>query len=87
MSKKRNVGLSFVLALFLLTASVGAVSASKGASAQSLSATQESVVVGGDAACSFVEGLGVGLGIASLLGCAACAAPAAIIALVVLVAC
>ena len=87
MSKKRNLGLSFVLSLFLLTASVGAVSANKGTSAHSLSAVQESVVVGGDAACHYVEGLGVGLGVAGLFGCGPCIGSAAVIALVVMVAC
>ena len=87
MTKTRNLGLSFVLSLFLLTASVGAVSAKSGASAHSLSAAQESIVVGGDAVCRFIEGVGVGLGIASLFGCVPCGPSAATIALVVLVLC
>ena len=87
MSKKRNLGLSFVLSLFLLTASVGAVSANTRASAHSLSAAQESVVVGGDAVCNLVEGVGVGLGIAGLLGCVPCGGFAAIIAFGVMFAC
>ncbi len=93
MSNKRKPGLSFVLSFFLLTASVGAASANRGNSAhspstyQALSAVQESMVTGGDALCRYVEGIGVGLGIAGLLGCLPCAAPAAIIALGALVAC
>ena len=87
MTKTRNLGLSFVLSLFLLTASVGVVSANTRASAHSLSAAQESVVVGGDAVCHLVEGLGVGLGIGGLLGCVPCAGFAAILAVGVMFAC
>ena len=87
MSRKRNLSLSVVLSLFLLTASMGAVSANKNASPHTLSSAQESVVVGGDAACHFIEGVGVGLGIAGIFGCLPCAGNAALIALVVMVAC
>ena len=87
MAMTRNLGLSFVLTLFLLTASVGTVSANTSASAQSLSEAQERVVVGGDWVCHVIEGVGVGFGIAGLLGCPPCEVPAAILALTVMVAC
>ena len=86
MTKTKNLGLSFVLSLFLLTASIGTVSADKGAVDHSLSVAQETLVVGGDD-CHLVEGVGVGLGIAGMLGCIPCEGAAAIIALGVMLAC
>ena len=92
MSKRKNIGLSFVLSLFLLNASVGLVNAKNGTSThslstRSLSASQEEVVVGGDHLCEFVGGLAVAMGIGSLLGCAVCAVPGVILGTAVWVTC
>jgi hypothetical protein len=85
MSKMFRRRLTFLLPLILLVASLGLAS-SKAASINSLSVTQESAVVGGDA-CKFVAGVGLGLAIGGLFGCVPCAAVGVGIDAVTLFAC
>ena len=80
MKKRRKLGVSVVLSLFLLTASVGAASANRGAYVHSLSAVEESVAVGATGAtasraeCDFAHGFALGLGISAMFGgCIPCA--------------
>ena len=93
MSRVRRAGLTSVLSLALLCASVGMVSG-KGNSYQlnqphQITQSQEVAVVGGSDVdpCSFLHGFAWGLGFAGLFGCLPCEAAALGIELGVIIAC
>jgi hypothetical protein len=71
MSLKRKIGTS--LMVLLLCISVTLMSTTATAGPYSLSMSAESTVIGGGNCSDFLNGFTVGMGVASLFGCAWCA--------------
>jgi hypothetical protein len=77
----------FVIAAMLMVSILALSSAPSAGPAQQLAASQEMAVVGGGFWCDFNDGVGIGLGVATLFGCVWCGAGAAVAGIVHAVAC
>lgn len=80
-----NYRIFVVLALMACVLTVSA--ANTVAPSQQLSIQQEVATVGGGFGCDFNDGVGVGLGVATLFGCVWCGAGAAVAGIIHVIAC